>query len=306
MRRKHWLSAIFPAIAFCFSACTVGSDDLPNSNDGPTGKATAALELFPTPPTIDYPAPGGDSVALTTTTIDSFLNYVVRASATQQADIVDKVYAARCTPTGTCPILDALVARLNDTTKTDVTLTYACLTVIGELGDARAITPLYDFATQPIPPPPEQEYEDHGEITSAAIAEMLEARAAEALGFIATTDALNAVLTLATTHSSFAVRAAAADAYVYNSPNEASARTTLDTALSGTNKKLAWRFDKSPTMTELEFATKHGDYDSRYPFTPPPPIVNANDPPITPSVPEPVADPSPPFKCPPNTVCRLQ
>jgi len=284
------------------SACATTSDD--DEPQPATASVTQALDTDA--PALTFTIPGSASVGLTVATVDQFIFFVAGALRSQASDVHNQIRAAECVvQTGTCAIVDALLAKLADAaSKKDVGRQFVIITILGELGDWRARSALVNYVNEPAPSEPELAYDLHG-YTQKNGWLMLRTRAVEAIAFPGTSDALDAVKAIALSHPEWAVRDSAVDGYIYNSPDPVAARSTIRALLPPADRFIADRFDKDEAMTPADYDAAITAYNALWPSAPPAEVELGPPPQVIPA-PPPRPEDVVPFSCPPNVPCRSQ
>jgi hypothetical protein len=155
--------------------------------------------------------PYGEAPPFTADTVDEFLRWAAGVPVAETAAIRERIAAAR----GDHALLDRLIEELWSLPVTDVGRHHVLLSTLGELRDGRVGPELARFVWHmDLVARPSADQEGCG--FEAHPAEMLQARAAEMLSYLATDEAVEETLRIVAEHPRAGVRAAAIDAHLFN------------------------------------------------------------------------------------------
>lgn len=158
----------------------------------------------------------GEAPAFTAGTVDEFLRWAAGVPVAEAAVIRQRIAAAR----GDQALLDRLIAELWSLPVTDVGRHHVLLSTLGELRDGRTVPDLARFVWHmDLVARPSADQEGCG--FEAHPAEVLQARAAEMLSYLATEEAVDETLRIVAEHPRAGVRAAAIDAHLFNHDDSA-------------------------------------------------------------------------------------
>jgi hypothetical protein len=266
----------------------------------------ARCNLSPAPADgLNIPMPVYPVFPLNTGTVDAFIAWTQQIPKIEYPDLKNQIdIARRSTEAGT--IHDMLVDRLQ-VLSDSAGVKFTILSLIGELADPRAVDVLRTFINRPIPASttsastsqPNQP-KPHTGPGFAGLVEMLEARAAIALGAVGSTAALQTLLDVAGQHPSTLVRSTAADAYLFKMGDSAEAKKTLGARLSADDQRFLYRARATADGDPGQFDAQVRAFYKRFPEDLPPPaqFSPSRIPPKT----VPKTCPSAPA-CPPGETC---
>jgi hypothetical protein len=208
-------------------------------------------------------------------TIDEFVAKVGATPRSQISTIQDAIARSKADS----DLVVGLTKRLLVTPVTDVNRHLMILSILGELRDPAAIGSLREFIWSDRPLVPPQAVEGgSGRRTSYFNHDgALKARAAEMLSFIATREADEATLEIASKHSGAEVRIAAIDAYLFNHSDSAEAKEELLKRVRPEERKLVGLPRFKQNMNRAEFDRRIADFYRLYPEEMPQPQKRLED-----------------------------
>lgn len=207
---------------------------------------------------------------LTAETLDEFLAWAAAVPNGAVESIRGYIDAARERNDGR--LIEALSTALWRLPITDVSRHMVLLATVGELRDARLVEALSDFVWYA--PLVDERLNERPDGCSFEVRadEMLQARAAEMLSYLATEEADRNALRVALEHPSVSVRAAAIDAHLYNHGDSIEEIERLRSAVRSEDAALVGvpRFTRDGDTEEFERAVE--EYYRRNPEQLPPEI----------------------------------
>jgi hypothetical protein len=222
------------------------------------------------PPKFDETTiPSIPSVSLNANAVDAFVRWVAATPVSKAHLVRDAISVAR----GDDEVLGALVARLFELPVKDFGRHQILLSIIGELRRPEAVEPLMRFVNLPntsVLHAPRNDPGSGSYKTSFDGSDALQARAVEMLTYLQTPEALKAVLTLASEHSSRAVRLAALNAFTFNHDDNPEAIERARAAARPDEAKFVGLARRSRDFDPVEFDAKVLAFYKRYPEENPP------------------------------------
>jgi len=147
-------------------------------------------------------------------------------------------------------VVDRLFERLDRYRQADVGMSLLTLSVIGELRRGDALGRLERLVWEDLP---ETDEVGHGDLSRRDLLEMLQAKAAEGIAYLATDEADEIIFRVTQHHSSTAVRSAAVDAFLFNHNDSDEARARLEEVLLPKDAAFAGRVRQTRSMDRDEF-----------------------------------------------------
>jgi len=255
-------------VAFALVAASVGGYLL-GSRYGRRGTvAPTPVELTPPAfdPTTIRRAP---TSPLDAQSIDAFLRWVAATPVSDTQAVRDAIAAAR----GDDEVARALVASLFELPVRDLGRHQMLLSIMGEMRRAEFAAPLVRFIG--MLPGSIASDTSGGAACGTCISHldavaMLKSRAVEMLAYLATAEALQAVLSFASHHDSRAVRLAALDAYAFNHQDSPEALERARAAARRDEAKLVGLVRRTRDSDPAEFEAQVAAFYERHPEERPP------------------------------------
>lgn len=224
------------------------------------------------PSTFNYqPLPTQPPVPLSVSTVDKFAFWVLTMNSTQVDDVTAQIALVAADDS----VVDAVAGRLSFRNPGSVGHQLVYLSVLGQMKNPRAITPLHDYVYSTDCPVLEQINQEHSQSLNTSFLDtcaMLKSHAISMVSFINTQIAQQVVLQAVADHPSKAVRIAAMDAFLYNAGDSTAAFALVNSHAQPADRIFIGLPRLDPSTSLKEFDQRVVQFYRDHPDQLPPPL----------------------------------
>jgi hypothetical protein len=251
------------ALVFLFAGCLVLFSCAGPIQPGPGNQSPSFFSY--------QPLPTQPPVPLSVSTIDKFVFWVLTINSTQVDDVTKQI----ATVTADNSIVDAVSSRLSFANPGSVDHQLIYLSVLGEMKNERAITPLRDYVYSGECPVLEQIHQGKSRSRNTSVLDtcaLLKSHAVSMISYINTPAAHQVVLQAISDHPSRAVRISAIDAFLYNAGDSPEAMQVVSRSVRPEERIFIGLPRLDPSTSLKEFDQRVMQFYREHPEQLPPPI----------------------------------